>query len=448
MDIAPKRSGTLVKSMVLVVIALGALLLRLYYTHTAVVERPVVGDAIQYYVYAWNLSHHQVFSSARPAAGIVAPDSFRDPGYPVFLALVSGGGNMQGGFIERVLDAQAVLSAITVWLFALLARRWIGFGAACAVGVLLALWPHGVTLAGYMLSETLTGFLVALALLLTDNVLRHRGTWRALIAGLAFALAALTNAVLTPFAPLVAAWLAWRDRTHRRTWVIFFLAATLPLAAWSLRGALLPAGQESSSDRAKINFVQGAWPEYHQAARASFAGDPRARGTIAAIDAEVGAIQQDTFGGLARIGERLGSAPGHYLGWYLSKPLELWGWTIGIGTGDIYVFSVVRSPFAVQPVLRGMTDLLFFLSPFVMLFALLGLALGCLRAMRASSGLKVAAALACWITLVYGVLQSDARYAVPFRGIELMLAAFALRQGWTLWQTHRKATFANGRITS
>src|SRR6185312_9379535 len=64
---------------------------RYYYVTHAQVFQPVNqanvrGDAVEYYNYAANLAAHDVFSKARPSTFPLIGDSFRDPGYPFFLA--------------------------------------------------------------------------------------------------------------------------------------------------------------------------------------------------------------------------------------------------------------------------------------------------------------------------------------------------------------------------
>ncbi|GAA0916289.1 hypothetical protein GCM10009552_34570 [Rothia nasimurium] len=434
--------------LVLILIALGALALRVHYVHATMVEQAIRGDAVQYYAYAWNLVHHGVFSSASPKAAQVVADSFRDPGYPAFLALLSGSGAMENEFVQRVLMAQAALSAATVWIFAILAYRWAGFVSACAVGMLMAFWPHLMTLADCVLSETLLGFLVAVALLLTDNMLRRPHPIRAAAAGIVFAVAGLTNAVVAPFAPLLALAMAWRDRSNRRLWIVFLAAALLPLAAWSLRGALLPHGGNSSSDRAVMNFVQGSWPDYHTAYQASIDGAPQAKALMKQIDGEYQLLRHEPGAGFRTMAVRISEAPGHYAGWYLSKPAELWGWVIGIGYGDIYVFPAYGSPLLMQPTLSAITGYLFFLSPFIMLLALVGACLSLIPRLQAAPGLRIATALGIWVTLVYGILQSDARYSTPFRGIEVLLAVFAVALTVSTLRKRRNSQVANGRVTS
>jgi hypothetical protein len=43
-----------------------------------------------------------------------------------------------------------------------------------------------------------------------------------------------------------------------------------------------------------------------------------------------------------------------------------------------------------------------------------------------SAALLTFAAMAAWVTLVYGVLQSDARYSTPYRPAEIALACVAV----------------------
>ena len=64
---------------------------RYYYVIHAEVFQPVYqpnvrADAVEYYAYARNLTQHGVFSKALPGTFPLTRDSYRDPGYPFFLA--------------------------------------------------------------------------------------------------------------------------------------------------------------------------------------------------------------------------------------------------------------------------------------------------------------------------------------------------------------------------
>lgn len=394
-----------------------ALWIRLYYVHTAVVDHPLRGDAVQYFNYALNLVHHHVFSMAEVEAGTPPPDSFRDPGYPAFLAGMIAMRGEEQAFYTATLALQATLSALTVLLYAFLARRWLGLRAAVIVGLGLALWPHSITLAGYLLSETLLGFLVALALWLLQAGLGRLGAAGMLASGATFAAAALTNAVMAPAAPLFAALMAWRDKGRRGLWLCLFVAAIAPCAAWMIRGAQLPPGM-NSSNRVAMNFVQGSWPEYHKAWIAGVLGNPDARQILGSIDGEITKLNEDRGAGLAAIAARMQHQPVRYLMWYVTKPAELWGWSIGIGQGDIYVYPTYASPLSGSGILRVTTDLLYFANPFLMLLALAGVVVIAATWRRREPALVAAIGIGIYVTCVFTVLQADARYAVPYRGIE------------------------------
>ncbi|WP_448098455.1 ArnT family glycosyltransferase [Luteibacter yeojuensis] len=417
------RNNRALHAIVLLSIAIVALALRLVYVRLAIVDHPLRGDAIQYFSYALNLVKHHTFSLALPNAQEVRPDSFRDPGYPAFLALVASTLGSGETFYRAVLDLQCVFSTLTVAAFMILGRRWMGIGAAVAIGCLLAIWPHLITECGYMLSETLLGVLVAAALLFLDTALRkgHYGWYVA--AGIAFALAGLTNAVVLPFGALLGIVMLVLDESRRKLWMVFALAAILPVGAWGLRGASLSSA-DSSSDRAMMNLVQGAWPAYHTAYAGQLAGDPQSIATMHDIDAEYEAIHHDRRAGLMALGARLARDPAHTLGWYLSKPAHLWGWNIGIGQGDVYVFPTFNSPLLTSPLWRGLTNLLFLLNPIVMLLAATGALAAFFRA-DADPGLRIAAFLGVFVTGVFTLLQSDARYSTPYRGIEIAMAVYA-----------------------
>lgn len=416
----------------LAAIAALALLVRLYYVHNAVVVDPLRGDAVQYVVYAINLLDHHVFSMQ--TEGVLLPDGFRDPGYPTFLAILMSVAGRQQGFYLLTLDVQSVLSAATVAMYFVLARRWLGMAAAFVVGLGMTFWPHAITLTGYVLSETLVGFLFVLGLVLLQVGYDRRSRWIGAAAGLFFAAAALTNATLLPVLPLFALVALWRDRDRRPMWSMVLLAALIPATAWSVRGASLPSTRsDRASDRIAMNFVQGSWPEYHTAwSSVVVKRDETPRAVLNAIDADVNRLQQNRAQGLSSIFGRFSSEPLRYTLWYLSKPVELWGWEIGIGNGGIYVFPTLQSPLSGQGPLRITTDLFIIANPLLMSLALVGLIVVLATARARPKPLVLAAFAVAFLTMVFTVLQADARYAVPYRGIEWILAA----AGW-MWLVGR-----------
>lgn len=425
-------------SIVIATVFLLALALRWYYVYTAVVPIPLSGDAGQYYVYAWNLVHHGVFSLSPAGAQTVTPDNYRDPGYPLFLALwIKALGANQASY-GAVLLCQALLGALTVSINMHISRQWLSISWATAVGLLMAVWPHCIAINGFLLTETLSGFLCSLGLLFWTWACGTQRHSPALAGGLFLGMAALTNAVLQPFGILLATFIALRAPSLRKICLTLALASAVLPAAWALRNAHLPPVDIHSSSRGRAlqNLVQGSWPDYHSAWRTSKLGDDRARAkataTLDAMNREYDLLLASPREGAKEILSRLGQHPFAYLAWYVGKkPYELWGWDIEIGQGDIYPYPVIHSPFQTNGAWIALAALCHTLNPMLFVLALICLPLVWWwpvshRISKTCQPLISVIGLFVFATLIYAALQAEPRYAIPFRGEEIMLTFTAL----------------------
>jgi 4-amino-4-deoxy-L-arabinose transferase-like glycosyltransferase len=417
----------------LALVGLLALGMRWYYLTHSQVYQPIRGDAAQYYSYAWNLVNHQTFSNAVPNSAVVDPDSYRDPGYPLFLAAWMSLVENQNQWYSTVLLAQGLLGGLFALLLMLLARPWLGLKWLLPAGVITALWPHGITINGYLLSETLLGFLVLLGLLLVSTGLRRRSLTWTIAGGVTLSAAGLTNAVLLPFAPLVAAGL-WIGKPELRKLAVFLLVAALALpGAWAVRNSQLPAS-DSAMGRAGQNLVQGSWPEYHDAYIQSINGDPAARQTMDQIDQEILGLATSPFEGGRKILQRMGQRPVHYIGWYLSKPVLLWGWDIRIGQGDIYVYPTPVSPFETHWPYRLVVAICHGLNGLLLVLMVVGVGFSWPRLRQGDPIAMLVSGCVVFVTLVYCVFQSEPRYSIAFRPLEILLACVGLEGLWRMVQ--------------
>ncbi|WP_188794479.1 ArnT family glycosyltransferase [Dyella nitratireducens] len=433
----------------LVAIGALALALRLYFVTQAVVDHPIRGDAVQYLSAALNLILHHVLSIAHPSDPIVHGDSYRDPGYPIFLALWMTLSSKSAAWYMTTLIAQAFLGCATVLLLMQAAKGWLPDKWLLGAGLLMALWPHSITVCGYLVTETLFGFLCALSLFLLSKAARHQGFSWLIAAGFCFSLAGLTNAVLLPFAPLLAVMMSWLRRLDRKqAWVLALSGLALPFA-WQIRNVQLPPSDQSAGGRAIINFVQGSWPEYQTSWATSYRrSDPIVGQTQLDIAREYATLQAHPSQGLAMMYQRMIQAPWHYVGWYFSKPAHLWAWDIQIGAGDIYVYPTLHSPFSYNPVLRMWVAACEIVNPILAVLA----AWGCLAALldrRNAPLLAMATALmALYVTAVYSALQAEPRYAIPFRGMEILLASGGLAQAGCWLRKTLQTRRGTGRVTA
>ncbi|WP_250624062.1 ArnT family glycosyltransferase [Pinirhizobacter soli] len=443
----PKRQWLLWASIGLV--TLFALWVRWYYVISAEVIQPVYlpqtrGDAADYYRYAWNLSHYGVFSSRLPGNESPISDSFRDPGYPLLMAAWMRVFSAWEAFYAAMLLTQAALGAATVGLLMFAGRRWLGVTWLTAAGLLMAIWPHSVAASSFLLSEVLFGFLVALALTCWVEAVSRRRTWLAGAAGLAFSAAALTNAVLLPFAPAFALVLLAFRRQRKIAMVLLMASLAIPLF-WTLRNTQLSTGA-SSGDRAVMNLVQGSWPSYHQDFKRALNGDAQAQQNMQAMDTEMAVFQAGGIHGIENLLVRLRKDPVHYLGWYLYKPALLWQWDIRISQRDIYTYYTQHSPFVDVAPMRAAWAISRAMNPFLALLALAACIWILISMSKKANDDQVAPALlALYVTFVYSLLQSEPRYSVAFRGVEILLAFLALQ--WLYFCVARLNSVDRGRLT-
>jgi hypothetical protein len=415
-------------------VTLLALSLRLNFVLNAVVDHPIRNDAAQYFSAAWNLVHNHTFSMAPPGAPSVSGDSFRDPGLPVLLAGWLWLFGDVGPWLEATLITQALLGTLTVPLLLSAAHHRLSDRWLIAAGLLMAIWPHSITTCGYLLTETLLGFLCALSLWLLSHAINQKHYGWFIASGLCFGAAGLTNAVLAPFAPLLAIGMLVLRRLDKKFALALALSGLLLPLGWQLRNHQLQQVTRSSSDRALVNLVQGSWPQYHSSWRASALGDPEGKRIQQHITDEYVLLRDRPSLGVKAISHRFAEAPLHYLWWYLSKPALLWGWSIQIGQGNIYIYATDNSPFDYNPLLGAAVAVCYILNP---AFALLA-AWCCLRTLlKPSDSPDVIVAmvlLGLYATLIYSLLQAEPRYAIPFRGIEMALAIVGLWQMVQWWR--------------
>lgn len=418
---------------VLVLIGLLSLALRVYYVTHAQVLQPVDdqqhvrADGVELYAYARNLVQHHTFSMAPEGTQPLVGDSFRDPGYPAFLA----GGMLAfptwDSWYAAILLSQAVLSALTVTLALTLARRWMTLRWLAGAGLLMAVWPHSVAMNSFILTETLVGFLALLGLTLLSRGIEAKRLGNAIVGSATWALAGLTNAVLLPFAPLAALYARWRGSITTPASIGLLVAALLLPAAWSIRNMTLPPGQ-SVTGRALINLDQGSWPRYHEAYQAAVKGDPAARGEMDRIDEEIKLLQRHPARGLQLIAQRLGSAPWHYLRWYLGKPALLWGWDIRMGQGDIYVYPTRFSPFITNAGFRAAWAVCRAANPWLFLAMMAACVWLAVRPRQLPISLLLSGLLVTYVTAVHTALQAEPRYSEPYRALEILLASWLVQE--------------------
>lgn len=196
--------------------------------------------------YKWLFEHR-----ASPSAG-------HPPLYPLALSAVSLLGGT-GELSHRALGL--ILGAATIVLVGLLGRKVSGdrTDVGLLAAGLCAAYPLMIAVDGALMSETLYGPLVVLALLAAWRLIDRPGRRIALVAGIAIGVAALARSEALLLVPLLAWPSAWRGGAG---WPLraglATLGCALALAPWTIRnadrfGALVPVSTNDSTVIAGAN---------------------------------------------------------------------------------------------------------------------------------------------------------------------------------------------------
>lgn len=227
---------------ILLVIALGALVLRVAYVAFAKTNQPVRGDQLFYNAEANRLARGdgflEPFDPQALSRGVIRegkdPAADHPPLTVIVLAPVS--------FVTReALIPQrltmAVLGTAAVVVIGLLARRLAGDRAGWIAAGIAAIYPNLWVNDGLIMSETIATLVVALALLYAYRLIREPKLWTALVVGALCGLAALTRAELVLLVPLLAvpAALVARSIAVGQRWKLAgagVLAAAVVIGPW------------------------------------------------------------------------------------------------------------------------------------------------------------------------------------------------------------------------
>jgi 4-amino-4-deoxy-L-arabinose transferase-like glycosyltransferase len=218
-------------------------------------------DCNEFYAIARNLAEHGAFS--RNESPPLVPDTWRTPGYPLFLATFMF---LFGRSPTMLVAVQQLLSILNVLLLFSIARLWMTDRRALAAAVLFLLEPYHLYYSLWLMSATwFTTVLLLVWLVWQRTFQAPRWGWLALLGALSGALV-LVRPVggLVPVAVLLGLIVAVvREKRQRadnrgRTNLIaasrlaaFVAACTLVVASWMIRNDFV-AGHFALSDQGGV----------------------------------------------------------------------------------------------------------------------------------------------------------------------------------------------------
>ena len=387
-------------------------------------------DAKQYIEYAHNLVQHGVFS--RSASAIHRqPDSFRSPGYPLFIAFMMWMGG-ERSYLPIIVYSQAVLSALLVPLTYLAGTFFLPYYGALIAALLVGFSPHLITMAGCLLTETLFSFFLLASICCFQYTLKKKYIGFIIVSALFFGCTYLINeaALLLPL--LIFIFLMMQKHLKKngilKKMVVFGVVFSIAPIGWSLRNHLnVPPDSEGGSDRAIVTMSHGAYPDFTYK-------NPRYRRFPYREDPMQPAFG-DSFENFLRIlWTRVKAEPLRYVKWYLvGKPYYLWSWNIIQGVGDVYVYPVKYNIFEAAKLAGLIKTIMRYLHPFLLLLALAGIPLFYreIKTKKTEDAILTTPFfhfLTCiYFTFLYCIFAPWPRYSIPLRPELYLFGVWSLK---------------------
>lgn len=312
-----------------------SLFLRLYYIHTTEFIDPIRADAKKYFLLAVNLYNMGVYSYETTPP--FTPSSSITPGFPLFIYLHLMATNTLEDSYKLLQLSQAVLGSLTTALIFSLSIRVLRPALSIFLGIILAVSPHLVVFTGYILTETLFIFLLALECWLLVAAIEHNSKVVMIAAAIIAGLSTLTRPVVIFLFPLllfVFIYKKWAKQNISAAALLVSILVVSPWYFWSTK--ISQQFPEKHSYLAGV-LAFGSYPDFIYKSEA-FRGYPYRE------DTQYEEMSESVASATRIILERAKAEPGKYLNWYLiGKPLCFWSWSMMESVGGPFIYEVGKN---------------------------------------------------------------------------------------------------------
>lgn len=435
--------------LILLCIFLLGLSLRLFSAAETRVDTPIRADARDYYLYAYNLRHHHVYSKdagpLKSPDATPAPDAVRQPGYPLFLTPFVDS-LPSNEILGRIVISQALLSTLTLILSFSLYRSFLPVSLALGASLLTAISPHLIAANSYLLTEPLFCLFIILTVCAVGGFARQPAVLRALVVGLLLGVGNLVRPSLQYFPLLMAAvfliHLGWKKGLQYS--LVMMAGFLLFFAPWLIRNQTVLG--KLMDDRLMINTLHhGMYPDFQ------YQENVRTYGYPYHFDPRSNEISQSMGAVIHEIGRHFREEPAKYLKWYLlGKPVAFWSWGIVQGDRDIFVYPVLETPYhgisffeMTRDLSRQLHWVVVCLAAAASILIWFPLWSGSLQ-MESLMVPRLIALLLLYFTLLHAVGLPCPRYAVPLRPLVFGMAfLFPFLAGKLISRKHPIDRFAD-----
>jgi len=404
-----------------------ALAIRMWYVNTVEIDTPIRADAAGYVTAAQNIIVNGYFSNKWNAK---KHDGFLTPGYPIFLAGLIGISDNGYDAYELILNTQAVIDAVSCVLLFLIASFFLPYYWGLLAGLIMAVYPHFVTLSGYVLTETLFMLLFLISVIFAIKAISKRSYKYFFVFGAVTSVAALVRPaiILLPIFLLLIPLIDIQATTKRLRMALFcILGIALFWSPWLMWKKVYVDEKPNQVSLFAAAFALGIYPDLvHK--------DPRYKGLPELDDPEAKKMALSLKYGLKVLSERAKQEPAKYLNWYLfGKPAMFWSWGILVGQGGAFIYPVKSSIYSENRIAYWSMVFSKYYHGFFNILMLFAFAFGGYLLYKrkrnfTDSELVLIPLLltAGYFTLIHTILAPLPRYSVPFRPLTIVLALYMI----------------------
>jgi 4-amino-4-deoxy-L-arabinose transferase-like glycosyltransferase len=243
--------------------------------------------------------------------------------------------------IRKISVSQAVISALTLVVAFLFFRSFLSFFWGVLASFLVAISPHLIIANSFVLTEALFCFLIVLFGWLISIFAKRPSFYLGMIIGVIMGIASLVRPSLQyffiPMAFLLIFHYGWK-KGARFSFVVI-LGFALVFGPWIVRN-MITLGI-ATDKTLMINFLHhGMYPNF------TFDNLEKSYGLPYSYDPRSKEISKDLPSVLQEIARRFDQEPLKHIKWFLlGKPIAFWSWDIVNGTGDIFPYPAIKSPY-------------------------------------------------------------------------------------------------------
>lgn len=414
-----------------ILIFFSAFFMRYESAKKTVIHNPLVADAGNYFMYAFNLKYKHTYSlqtgTLSDKNSSVKPDAVRYPGYPLFLALIVDGipDHRQ---IKKIAYAQMIISMLTLLISFLFLRNCLPMTGNLIACAFIALSPHLIVANSYILTETLFCFVLSILGYVACLFFSNPSLYRAGLIGIVLGVLNLIRPSLQYFLLLIPAYVIfiYGKRKGIKLFSVIILCFSITYSPWIIRN-MITLGQASNTERMAMFLQHGMYPDF------MYQNMPDTYGSPYKYDPDSKKFNKNTIAVLKEIKHRFQKEPIRYLVWYLfKKPFSLWSWNMVQGQGDAFIYPVTSSPYMDNATFLWTNRLMYALHwPVVLLCLLSCICIWIPRYTvtieeRTIKCIKFISILLLYYTGIHIIGVPLPRYSVPFRPFLYGMAIFSI----------------------